>query len=157
MKISDWIVRQVARSLVIVLVAPFAQAQQAAPPVPEQSNSAAAGIPPSQNSQSGSSEAALGQSGNVIPDAPDAQSANTGNSQGASDLPQNGDVKPLGTAVAPYSKPSGVTGSRPAGAVIAPARQRRIRVFLISVGVVAGAAIAIGTVAALSHGSPSRP
>jgi hypothetical protein len=32
-----------------------------------------------------------------------------------------------------------------------------VRAILISVGVVVGAAIAIGTVAALSHGSPSHP
>jgi hypothetical protein len=63
----------------------------------------------------------------------------------------------LGTAAAPYTKPTGVTGSRPAGAVIAPAKQRRVRAILISVGVVAAAGIAIGAVAGLSHASPSRP
>jgi len=47
--------------------------------------------------------------------------------------------------------------SRPAGAAIASAKQRRVRVILISVGVIAGAAIAGGTVAALSHASPGRP
>ncbi len=65
--------------------------------------------------------------------------------------------KPVGTAVAPYEKTSGVTGSRPAGAVIAPAKQRRIRSIFIKVGIVVGAAAAVGAVVALSHGSPSRP
>lgn len=65
--------------------------------------------------------------------------------------------KPLGTAVAPYEGTSGVTGSRPAGAVIAPAKQRRVRAFLIKIGVVVGAAAAVGTVVALSHSSPSQP
>jgi len=91
------------------------------------------------------------------PDAPDSQSGQTSNSQSTVEPQQSGDGKPLGTAAAPYSKPSGVTGSRPAGVAIAPAKQRRVRAIFISVGVVAAAAIAIGTVAALSHGSPSRP
>jgi hypothetical protein len=51
----------------------------------------------------------------------------------------------------------GVAASRPAGAAIAPAKQRRVRTILISLGVIAGAGIAVGSVAALSHGSPSRP
>lgn len=65
--------------------------------------------------------------------------------------------KPVGTAVAPYEKTTGVTGSRPAGAVIAPAKQRRVRSIFIKIGVVVGAAAAVGAVVALSHGSPSQP
>lgn len=64
---------------------------------------------------------------------------------------------PVGTAVAPYEPASGVTGSRPAGAVIAPAKQRRVRSILIKIGIVVGAAAAVGTVVALSHASPSQP
>jgi hypothetical protein len=70
---------------------------------------------------------------------------------------QNGVTKPVGTAAAPLEKPSGVTASRPAGAVIAPAKQRRARAILIRVGIVVGAAVAVGTVVALSRASPSRP
>lgn len=65
--------------------------------------------------------------------------------------------KPVGTAAAPYEPTVGIAASRPAGAAIAPAKQRRVRTILISLGVIAGAGIAIGSVAALSHGSPSRP
>lgn len=65
--------------------------------------------------------------------------------------------KPVGTAVAPYEPTVGIAASRPAGAAIAPAKQRRVRTILISLGVIAGAGIAVGSVAALSHGSPSRP
>lgn len=65
--------------------------------------------------------------------------------------------RPVGTAVAPYEKASGVTASRPTGAVIAPAKQRRMRTILIRIGVVVGAAAAVGAVVALSHASPSRP
>jgi hypothetical protein len=69
--------------------------------------------------------------------------------------PQNG--APVGTAVAPYEKGVGVAASRPAGAVIAPAKQKRTRSFVIKVGLLVGAAAAIGTVVALSSASPSHP
>lgn len=65
--------------------------------------------------------------------------------------------RPVGTAVAPYENTSGVTGSRPAGAVIAPAKQRRVRAIFIKIAVVVGAGAAIGAVAMLSHSSPSQP
>lgn len=70
---------------------------------------------------------------------------------------QSDSSKPLGTAAAPREKTTGVTASRPAGAVIAPAKQRRARSILIRVGVVVGGAVAVGTVVALTHASPSRP
>ncbi len=63
----------------------------------------------------------------------------------------------VGTAAAPYEKTTGITGTRPAGAVIAPAKQRRVRSILIKVAIVAGAGAAIAAVALLSHGSPSQP
>ncbi len=70
---------------------------------------------------------------------------------------QNGPAKAVGTAAAPAPEVTGVAGSRLTGAVIAPAKQRRVRTFLIRVGVVVGACVAIGTVVALSHSSPSQP
>jgi hypothetical protein len=70
---------------------------------------------------------------------------------------QSGDAKPVGTAAAPLEKTSGVAASRPAGAVIAPAKQRRARAILIRMSIVIGAAVAVGTVVALSSASPSRP
>jgi hypothetical protein len=63
----------------------------------------------------------------------------------------------VGTAAAPYEKTTGITGTRPAGAVIAPAKQRRIRSVLIKVAIVAGAGAAVAAVALLSHASPSQP
>lgn len=71
--------------------------------------------------------------------------------------PQTDARKPVGTAAAPYERTMGVAASRPAGAAIAPAKQRRVRTIFISVGIIVGAGIAVGSVAALSHGSPSRP
>jgi hypothetical protein len=64
---------------------------------------------------------------------------------------------PVGTAAAPYEKGIGVAASRPAGVVIAPAKQRRSRSFLIKTGLLIGAAVAVGTVVALSSASPSEP
>ena len=64
---------------------------------------------------------------------------------------------PVGTAVAPYEKGIGVAASRPAGVVIAPAKQRRTRSFMIRAALVIGAAVAVGTVIGLSKASPSAP
>lgn len=65
--------------------------------------------------------------------------------------------KPVGTAAAPPESAAGVTAARPAGAVIAPAKQRRVRTILIRVGLLVGAGVALGTVMALSHATPSQP
>jgi FtsZ-interacting cell division protein ZipA len=64
--------------------------------------------------------------------------------------------QPSGTAVAPEVQASGITASRPAGVAIAPPKQRQIRTWLIRFGFIAGAGVALGTVAALSAASPSR-
>lgn len=65
--------------------------------------------------------------------------------------------QPVGTAVAPAQRTLGIAASRPAGAAIAPAKQRHARSFFIQVGVVVGACVALGTVVALSKSSPSQP
>jgi hypothetical protein len=130
MRASGFTVKQIAGCLVLFLTIPFAATAATA-----QQQTAASGQPaPSQ-------EAQQTQSGNAKSDAQTPNDA----------------TKPVGTAVAPYEKTSGLTASRPAGAVIAPAKQRRVRAILIKVGVIAAAGVAIGTVAALSHGSPSQP
>jgi hypothetical protein len=114
------------------------------------------------------SSAPADQSAKPVPDAPAPAGAQTSagqtNPSGAATLPQNAQEPPkpqngapVGTAVAPYEKGVGVAASRPAGAVIAPAKQKRTRSFVIKVGLLVGAAAAIGTVVALSNASPSRP
>jgi len=65
--------------------------------------------------------------------------------------------KPVGTAVAETPLTTGVAASNPAGAAIAPAKQRRSRAFFIKVGAIVGAGAALGAVALLSSASPSRP
>jgi hypothetical protein len=64
---------------------------------------------------------------------------------------------PVGTAAGPYTRPTGVAGSRPAGAAIAPAKQKRKKAILISVGLIVGGAVAVGAVVGLSKASPSHP
>ena len=65
--------------------------------------------------------------------------------------------KPVGTAAGPSTRPTGVAGSRPAGAAIAPAKQRRVKAIVIRVALIAAGAAAAGAVIGLSRQSPSRP
>jgi len=70
---------------------------------------------------------------------------------------QTGTQQPVGTAASESVKATGVAASQPAGAAIAPAKQRRTRSILIKVGALVGAGVAVGTVVGLSAASPSRP
>jgi hypothetical protein len=132
--------------LALVLAAQGAVSAGAQQPV-----SAQQAEPPSTRSQPG-----------PIPDAP-TPAAGTNSQPGdqnqqSSATQQPGDEpKPVGIAVAPYVKPSGVAASRPAGAAIAPAKQRRSHAIVIRVALIAGAAAAGGAIVALSAGSRSRP
>jgi len=65
--------------------------------------------------------------------------------------------QPVGTAAAPYEKPTGVPGSRPAGAVIAPAKQRRVHAIVVRVAIVVAAGAAVGAVVGLSKATHSTP
>ncbi|HEX4283715.1 MAG TPA: hypothetical protein VHZ28_01395 [Terracidiphilus sp.] len=171
MKISTWMGRSIASFLAVLMLFslgdPAARAQQAPAQVTEPQGTAAPVSPePSRPKEELAANESVAASS--IPDAPTPQTEQS-NAPAASqsgtapaktsppaDPPQQ-ETRPLGTAAAPETKPTGVTGSRPAGAVIAPAKQRRAHAILISVGLLAGAGIAIGSVAALSKGSPSRP
>ncbi len=70
---------------------------------------------------------------------------------------QQGQREPLGAAAAGGVTTAGGGASRPAGTAIAPAKQRQVRSFLIKLGAIAAAGAAIGTVYALSKGTPSTP
>lgn len=133
----DWLKRQIAFGLVLVMAAPFTQAAV----LPQQESSQLASAPTQQHQPNDSSSTS--QPSQASP-APVAQQ-------------QDGVTKPVGTAAAPLPKSGGVAASRPAGAVIAPGKQRRVRAILIRVGVIVGAAVAVGTVIALSKASPARP
>lgn len=94
---------------------------------------------------------------NEIALAPAPQEANQAGTEGSNAAGQQSTSKPVGTAAAPPESTVGTTASRPAGAVIAPAKQRRARAILIRVGLIVGAGVALGTVLALTHATPSQP
>jgi hypothetical protein len=83
-----------------------------------------------------------------LPDAPQPQA-----------VPQDQQQTPVpsGTAGAKAATVKGAPVAKPAGAAVAPVRQRGHRSLIIKLGLLAGAGIAVGTAVALSEGSPSRP
>jgi hypothetical protein len=64
---------------------------------------------------------------------------------------------PSTAAGAKAASPKGAPVAEPVGAAVAPAKQHSHRSLLIKIGLIAGAGVAVGTVVALSAGSPSRP
>ncbi len=92
---------------------------------------------------------------NSLPSAPAPQS---GASEQQEPTQQQGTPQqPVGTAAAPYEKPTGVPGSSPAGAVIAPAKQRRVRAIVVRMSIVIAAGAAVGAVVGLSRASHGQP
>jgi hypothetical protein len=71
--------------------------------------------------------------------------------------PEKPQSEPVGTATAERSPTAGGAASKPAGAAIAPAKQRQVRSLVLKLGALAGAGVALGTVMALSKGTPSTP
>ena len=100
-----------------------------------------------------------GQSGNTtqqasaLPDAPQAQSPQSQPEQ----TQQQPSTPPSGAAGAKAAPVKGAPVAQPAGAAVAPVRQRGHHSLLIKVGLIAGAAVAVGAVVALSDRSPTRP
>lgn len=141
--LNDISCRQIAVMLILFLAVPACRSGSATAQEPQRSAS--------------STPAAVPE--DALPDSPQpaGQSQQPTAPQPGGAEPQDQSHRPVGTAAAPYERTTGIAASRPAGAAIAPAKQRRVRTILISLGVIAGAGIAVGSVAALSHGSPSRP
>ncbi|HKW24834.1 MAG TPA: hypothetical protein VJN48_03575 [Terriglobales bacterium] len=96
-----------------------------------------------------------------LPDAPSASPQSNGNTPQNQNPGQKPPAQPAqapaGTGAAEAGPTAGGAGSKPAGMAIAPAKQHQVRSFLIKLGAIAGGAVAIGTVYALSRSSPSRP
>jgi len=169
MRIAGWLTeRRIGGCLVLILAAPTARAlatplQDTTPVQQEQSAPSSGTQKAGTDSGHGKPNPDSAQPEATLPDAPEvAQSSSTGSS-GSNESPQpsqnqqNGAAQPVGTAAAPGMKSTGVAGSRVSGAAIAPAKQKRVRTFLIRVAVVVGACVAVGTVVALSHATPSQP
>jgi anti-anti-sigma factor len=166
---GSWLRRQIAGFLLLLLIAPLA----AAAPSPQQeanSNQQSAGASsvqsPYRDSDSGANtiteppqpQAQSEAQSDALPNSPGtirAQDRMSSDQQPSPAL-QTGAQDPLGTAAAPSAKTTGVAASRPAGAAIAPAKQKRARSILIKVAAIVGAGAAVGIVVALSSASPSR-
>jgi hypothetical protein len=99
---------------------------------------------PQQSSQTGNADQKVN---NPLPEAPQPQSAQEGQQT----------APPSGVAGAKAANVKGAPVAQPVGAAVAPARQRSHRSLIIKLGLLAGAGVAVGTVAALSERSPSRP
>jgi hypothetical protein len=125
---------------------------------PQADNSAApqASVQGNQPSSPDAQNTGTPPASNNLPDSPSAAQANTQN-QNANQAPDQQPQEPRGTAAAQAAKTHGGAASKPAGAAIAPAKQRRTRSLLIKLGIIAGAGAALGTVYGLSKASPSRP
>jgi len=91
-----------------------------------------------------------------LPDSPSATQAQSTAGSGAQSSSQSPTAQPSGTAAAPTVAISGNAASRPAGAAIAPPKQRQVRSFLLKMGFIVGAGAALGTVIALTAASPSK-
>jgi cytoskeletal protein RodZ len=66
-------------------------------------------------------------------------------------------TEPQGAATAEKVPAAGGAAAKPAGAAIAPAKQRQVRSLFIKLGAVAAGAVAAGTIYGLSRGTPSTP
>jgi hypothetical protein len=100
--------------------------------------------------QSSQSSPAGQKQDDSLPDAPQPQSAQTPPSQESAPAPS-------GAAGAKAANVKGAPVAQPAGAAVAPARQRTHRSLLLKLGLLAGAGIAVGAAVALSERSPARP
>jgi hypothetical protein len=160
--LNNSLFRPVAVWLVLCLMFPASEIGTAA----AQQAAADHGAANAASQEGPAAEAATGSimAGNALPDSPEPVSsqveplgAQDSSSQSSSSRQQQEPAQPVGTAAAPYERTMGIAASRPAGAAIAPAKQRRVRTIFISVGVIVAAGVAVGSVAALSHGSSSHP
>src|ERR1700728_2076580 len=109
--------------------------------------------------QSSQSSPASQKHDDSLPDAPQIQlaQAQPPQNQPAQTQVQQPPSVPAGAAGAQAANAKGAPVAQPAGAAVAPVRQRGHRSLLIKVGLVAAGAIAVGAVVALSKSSPSRP
>lgn len=180
MRFAEWLTkRRIAGCLVLILVTPTAKAavmswqdtsiapQAQSAPINGAQSAAAENGKAKQNGDTANSDKTLpdapevAQSSSKDQSVTDAASQTSQNQQENNSQPQdqqqNGTAQPVGTAAAPEVKSTGISGSRVSGAAIAPAKQRRVRTFLIRISVVAAACVAVGTVVALTHATPSEP
>lgn len=161
-------IRLVALNIVVLLTLEttgLASAQQSPAPilpsVPSQGLQQAS-VQPAVNSTETATQDARNESADSLPSAPTPMPSQQAPAQEppppqAPAQQQATPQQPVGTAAAPYEKPTGVPGSRPAGAAIAPAKQRRVHAIVIRVAIVLAAGAAVGAVVGLSKATHSSP
>jgi hypothetical protein len=93
----------------------------------------------------------------AVPSTEIAQNQSSQTQAPATEAQQPAPQKPVGTAAAEAPNASGVAASQPAGIAMAPAKQRRVRTIVLRVGAIIGAGVAVGSVVALTAGTPSKP
>lgn len=147
--------RQIAAALIFLVATQMSEA--ATLPLQEPQQQPAQQAQPVTVAQASSSDAQPVDP-TALPQAPaPAQNPEPGFSARSQDPQQQDAQKPVGTAAGPSTRPTGVAGSRPSGAAIAPAKQRRVKAIVIRVALIAAGAAAAGAVIGLSRESPSRP
>lgn len=169
MRIAEWLTNgRIGGCLLLVLIAPTVKAAtmpwQDSASVQQDESEPLDRVQKTGADGQKKAEANPAEPGTTLPDAPEVAQSTSPTSNGSSvssqpnqEQQQNTAPQPVGTAAAPEVKGTGVSGSRVSGAAIAPAKQRRVRIFVIKVAVVAAACIAVGTVVALTHATPSQP
>ena len=145
--------KQVAAVLVLMVAAQMSEAsllQAQEPATPQRAQ---------QQTPAQAGDQQTGKPGADMPAAPEpaVQQSEPGFASSSQDAQPQDVQKPVGTAAGPYTRPTGVAGSRPAGAAIAPSKQKRKKSLMIRVGLIVGGAVAVGTVAGLSMASSSKP
>jgi hypothetical protein len=134
------------------------QPQQIAAVFSQADNSQApdSGETPSQQPNAATPSTSSAPPDNQVPETSN-QSTQPNSQPSAQPQQQRTPREPVGTAAAETIQTTGVAASRPAGAALAPAKQRRVRSILIKVGALVGVGVAVGPTMALSQGSPSKP
>ncbi len=114
------------------------------------------------SAQTNSTQGSTSAPANPVPDAPSAAQTTApaqpnAPAQKSAQSDQQQPAQPEGTAAARAARTIGGPASKPAGSAIAPAKQRQMRSLLIKVGAIVAAGATLGTVYALTRGTPSKP
>ncbi len=130
----------------------FAQAQQA-----DQQSQSGTTIDPSKGPLQPVPAQNQPNADNPTPQNPESSTEALPASPASQSKPEQQMQQPLGAATAEGVPTVGGAASRPAGMAIAPDKQGQRRSLLLKVGLIAAAAVAVGTVAGLSKGTSGKP
>jgi hypothetical protein len=159
MKVWNTVLRHLASVALIIWGAQMAEAQDTSASVSTATAIERAQLEslPDSPGAARSAEQAISQNTNNTQSSSTSSASASQSSQSPQPQTSSPPQKAVGTAAAETSNASGVAASQPAGVAIAPAKQRRVRTIVLRVGALAAAGVAIGTVAALSLGTSSKP